>query len=186
MWVRQVEGPTWNADERAEILDPLKWCAQNEQNIFSEHTGQRASLVRCTVTLASLCSPAIFPPRSQASHSSYSHLASIWRLYCPPLSIPILSVSFWQTLRERCAAQEAPENKGLHLDFIAAQFSPLVCATDWMWRAGPANTESAWMSTVDRYWYWSADWDCCWGSAATWCEARREHDANTPNTGRGD
>lgn len=146
MWVRQVEGLTWNADERAEILDPHK------PKLFSEHTGQRTSLVRCTVTLASLCSP-IFPPRLQASHSSYSHLASIWRLYCPPLSIPILSVSFWQTLRERCAAQEAPEKKkkGLHLDFIAAQFSLLVCGTDWMWRAGPANTESAWMSTVDRY-----------------------------------
>lgn len=43
------------------------------------------------------------------------------------------------------------KKKGLHLDFIAAQFSLLVCGTDWMWRAGPANTESAWMSTVDRY-----------------------------------
>lgn len=158
-------------------------CSKHEQNIFSEHTGQRTSLVRCTVTLASLCSPAIFPGFPLQLQPSCFYLTTVLP---PTFHTNLIRVILTNTAREMCRARGSRKKKGLHLDFIAAQFSPLVCGTDRMGRAGPANTESAWMSTVDRYWYWSADWDCCWGSAATWCEARRERDANTPNTGRGD
>ena len=73
-----------------------------------------------------------------------------------PLSIPLHSVSFWQTVGIR-----------LHLEFVAAQFSLLEYGTDWMWWAKPANIESAWMSTLNWYWHRFAQ---LLTSTAEWCE----------------
>lgn len=129
-------------NSRSSQTKALLWAHGSEDITCQMYSNPRISLLACYFpsTLAG------FPLQLQPS---CFYLTTVLP---PTFHTNLIRVILTNTEREMCRARGSrKKKKGLHLDFIAAQFSLLVCGTDWMWRAGPANTESAWMSTVDRY-----------------------------------
>lgn len=70
-----------------------------------------------------------------------------------PLSIPVPSMSLWQTQAEQDLAHWGCRI-WLHLDFIALLFSLLAPGSDWTWWG---KVKSVWASAPDCCWHWSTD-----------------------------
>lgn len=76
------------------------------------------------------------------SYSNYSHLAFIWQSYSYTFHLSTLSIS-WTEGFIHVRFHIRGDGAGMHLDFIAAQLSPLVWAKIGIWWALKADMETA-------------------------------------------
>lgn len=130
------------------IVEKILAECQAPRRLHFIHTASLKSLPRLLFSLYTYSSPLRLQP-------SCFHLMTL-QLHFP-------YQSYWAHFDEH-GRSDAPRG-GLHILVASGFYSSsifcgwyLVRGSDWVWWAGPANTKSTWMSTLDWYWYWSAGW----------------------------